>query len=204
MSEQGKLIVFEGIDGSGKTTLMRRVYEQLVGDGNTKVIQYALPTKGPIGNKALLFLPRHDIGDEINRLVLFIVDIYDWAHDDLKTWLDKGYTVLLDRYYFSTMVYQEMPQFNMFQIQNLCENLLEFPKPDLLIFVDLSPSEAIERVMKRDSLSEDDWYKVYDELELRDVNYRVMLKTYLGKLVVVPNMDLEEETRIVVDTIGRL
>ena len=151
---RGHFIVFEGIDGSGKTTQARLLAERLGADGR-RVFLTAEPTALPTG-KAL----REALGGKVKRsecemAALFVQDrIAHNIHpeDGIETLLASGADVICDRYYYSTLAYQgQSTDYAWVKAMNL--ECPEISKPDLCIYVDLLPEQSLERISKgRDSV----------------------------------------------------
>jgi len=146
----GKLIVFEGIDGSGKTTQAERVYEYLrskkklvalfrepggtpLGEAVRKILLVKEDFRGGIGQKAeyLLFAAARS---ELTRLII-------------KPLLEQGITILLDRFGLSSVTYQGYGRgLDIDFINSVNKKVTEGIQPDLIILFDLEPSLALSRV----------------------------------------------------------
>ena len=106
--ERGKFIVFEGIDGAGKTTQVKLLAERLKALGK-KVYITAEPTALPSG-KAL----REVLGGKVKKsdteiAVMFTLDRIAHnvdARSGIEKMLSEGAYVLCDRYYYSSLAYQ--------------------------------------------------------------------------------------------------
>jgi len=90
-------ITFEGIDGSGKSTVARMVAEE------TGYILTAEPTDGPLGMELREASERGD--GCIVEALLFTADRYVHT-EQIKKWLNDGKGVISDRYLHSTVAYQ--------------------------------------------------------------------------------------------------
>ena len=148
-NQKGIFIVFEGIDGSGKTTQARLLAERLEAMGR-KVHLTAEPTAHPSG-KAL----REALGGKVKRTecqmaVMFVEDrIVHNTHEEegIKALLDKGIDVICDRYYYSTLAYQgQSTDYEWVKSMNL--KCPEIRRPDLCIYVDLLPAQSLERISR--------------------------------------------------------
>ena len=95
------LIVFEGIDGTGKSTQVQLLAKALEGRGHTVVTSHE-PTNGPIGKK-LRESMIHGRLSPIEELGLFHDDRRDHVQSLIAPALSRGEDVILDRYSFSTM-----------------------------------------------------------------------------------------------------
>ena len=102
---RGRLIVFEGIDGSGKSTRIRALAPYLRACG-IEVVTDCEPTHGPWGMKvreAALAGRRLSLDEEVACL---LEDRREHVRDLIEPSLERGAWVLLDRYYLSMMAYQ--------------------------------------------------------------------------------------------------
>ena len=102
---KGLLIVFEGIDGTGKSTQMSLLAKALQKKG-LPVIETREPTMGQYGRRIReLYTNRRQVSPE-QELELFIADRREHVEDLLLPALREGKIVLCDRYYLSTAAYQ--------------------------------------------------------------------------------------------------
>jgi dTMP kinase len=145
---RGKLIVFEGVGGSGKTTQIELAREFLQEKG-LKV----LTTREPGGVEAsekireLIFaLRERNLIDPGEQMVLFFAARYLWLKYQVKPALAKGINVLTDRAHTSTAAYQGFAEGgDLDQILKVSEVVMEGVKPDAVIFLDVSPETSIKR-----------------------------------------------------------
>jgi dTMP kinase len=143
----GKFIVFEGIDGSGKTTQIKMLAERLKKNGE-KVYVTAEPTVSTSGG-----IIRDALSGAIKRTTCELAALFVWDrinHNINKTnginkMLADGFTVISDRYYYSSLAYQgEATDYEWVKAMNC--SCPEIRKPDLCVFIDVSPNVAIERI----------------------------------------------------------
>ena len=146
--EKGRFIVIEGIDGAGKTTQIELLAKKLRDGGRTVEIT-AEPTASVSGG-----LLRDALGGIVERTpsemaALFVLDriFHNVNKNGIIAMLDKGIDVICDRYYYSSMAYQgSLTDFEWVKAMNI--NCPEITKPDLCIFLDLSPKESLARIGK--------------------------------------------------------
>ena len=145
--ERGRFIVFEGIDGAGKTTQVGLLAERLRGMGKQVVIT-AEPTSLPSG-KAL----REVLGGRVKKsdceiAAMFTLDRI--AHNvDAESGIEKlvseGAYVICDRYYYSSLAYQgSLVDYGW--VKSLNTECPEIRHPDLCVFLDLTPAESMRRI----------------------------------------------------------
>jgi len=151
--KKGKLIVIEGTDCSGKGTQSDLLYKRLIKDGlnvfKTSFPMYDTPTGKIIGGP---YLGKEHIclgwfKEGANKVPAKVASLYYAADrlyniDIINENLEKGNTVILDRYVTSNMGHQagkiqdKDKRFEMFKwLEELEFNLLELPKPDIKIFL---------------------------------------------------------------------
>ncbi len=141
---RGLLIVFEGIDGSGKSTQCRMLADLLNKKGIAN-ISFAEPTRGKWGMKIrqLLVKGRNGISAD-EELEWFMNDRREDVEQNIETALRAGKVVLMDRYYFSTAAYQGALGFDPQEIK--AENEKFAPVPDRVLVFHNSPEKSLERI----------------------------------------------------------
>ncbi|BDA78276.1 thymidylate kinase [Leptospira kobayashii] len=147
MANMNYFFVFEGIDGSGKTTLSKLVAENLKAQ-NRDVIWHREPTDGVHGKKIRSFLSGRISLTVKEQLELFILDRTESVSQIISPNIEKGVIVVQDRYYYSTAAYQAGKEISAEEIIALNEKE-NFPKPKQVFFLDITPEEARERRKNR-------------------------------------------------------
>lgn len=142
--EQGRLIVFEGIDGTGKSTqcdLLAKACDQIQAPN----ISIAEPTKGSWGMKIrkLLNEGRQGITPQ-EELSWFINDRKEDIELNIMPALQENKVVIMDRYYFSTAAYQGALGLDPNQIRSDNESFA--PIPDRVLIFLTSPETCLERI----------------------------------------------------------
>ncbi len=144
--KRGILIVFEGIDGSGKSTQLRRAAASLRARG-LDVVETGEPTKGTWGRKIREMARTTDRAPRETELAWFIKDRREHMHDFVEPALTAGKLVLCDRSYYSTVAYQGARGFDPAKL--LADSQAEFGRPDLVLFFDVEPEQGLARVAAR-------------------------------------------------------
>lgn len=147
----GRFIVFEGIDGAGKSTLIEGISEILTSRGEDVIIT-AEPTDGPIGS-IIRAGEIKNISQNAEAL-LFTADRAVHTRQMLR-WKKSGKTVLCDRYYASTVAYQAA---NLGGTESEKEWLKEINRPvitepDITFLLDIDPEKSMRRVNNRGDAS---------------------------------------------------
>ena len=107
MATKGKFIVFEGCDGSGKSTQLKLLASYLESKGE-EVYLTREPTDSPFGSLIHSCLTGRIVTDEHTIAALFAADRLDHIHNALNgilRKLEEGVTVLCDRFYLSSFAY---------------------------------------------------------------------------------------------------
>jgi dTMP kinase len=142
-------LVFEGIDGSGKSTQVKLLTDKLKEEGY-KVYSTFEPTDSPIGSIIRNVFNHRVEADDRTIAGLFVADRLDHllnkTNGILKK-LEEGYIVISDRYYFSSYAYHgvHMPMDWVINANSMSANLL---KPTINIYVDISPEVSMSRIIK--------------------------------------------------------
>jgi len=174
---KGKFITFEGIDGSGKSTQMRILADELRNAG-IDVLITCEPGGTPLG-RALreAFLETKETVAPMAELLSFAADRAQHVEYLIKPALAEGKTVISDRYADATFAYQGagrgFPEEKVLQVIDLATGGL---KPDRTLFFDITVDEALKRMAER---NEDHNKKNRIDEETREFYTRVR-DAYLG------------------------
>lgn len=151
----GKFITFEGIDGSGKSTQLRMLANELR-VRNFNVLPTCEPGGTPLGRRLReAFLETEENVAPLAELLLFAADRAQHVNFLVKPALSEGKIVISDRYADATFAYQGagrgFPETTINQIIELATSGL---KPDLTLFFDLSIEKALLRTSSRNDAGE--------------------------------------------------
>ena len=150
MNTKGKFIVFEGTDGSGKTTQMKLLAEYLTARGIPVSMTHE-PTTSPFGSLLRDCMSGRIDTDERTIAALFAADRLDHIQrpaDGMLARLNEGETVLCDRYYFSSFAYNG--GFAPLEwVIELNRPAMEILRPDLVVYLDLPAEDGMARVGRR-------------------------------------------------------
>ena len=147
-------IVFEGIDGSGTSTQIKKLVER---DLN-KFVATAEPTKKETG----LFLRKMLGGDfsvdSKTAAYLFAADRCEhiYGKDGVIDLLNQGKIVVSDRYFFSSLAYQSVSCGN--ELPRLLNS--QFPLPEILFYFYIDPEISLKRVEDRNEKKE-----IYEKID---------------------------------------
>lgn len=137
--------MFEGIDGAGKSTQVRRLVEGLRAEDWDVVVDRE-PTDQEHGRRlrASAVTGRLSPAEE---LALFIADRRQHVAEVIQPGLDRGQVVLLDRYYHSNAAYQGSRGLDWRDIIRQNESFA--PRPDLVLWIDVDPAVSGARIRGR-------------------------------------------------------
>jgi dTMP kinase len=144
-------ISFEGIDGSGKTTQINHMIKFLQDHRHNCVITRE-PGGTRIGEKirAILLDPVSKDMDPLTELLLYTADRAQHIKEFVSPFLSAGKTVLCDRFYDATVVYQGFARgLDIGLIDKLHKLLFGNLKPDITILLDLPPEKGLSRAWKQ-------------------------------------------------------
>ncbi len=183
---RGKFIVFEGIDGSGKSTQIQMISKRIQ-SLNFKVYTTFEPTDGPIGSLIRQMLSGKMKTDQRTLASLFAADRMDHLMNEengIRKKVDGGELVLCDRYYFSSYAYhtQYMDMEWVIHANSLNAEIL---RPDLTIFIDVEPETCFERI--KNNRSDFEMYEKIDVMKNVRTNYLNAFEYFKGreKIVVI-------------------
>ncbi|MGC9260071.1 MAG: dTMP kinase [Phycisphaerae bacterium] len=144
----GKFIVFDGLDGCGKTTQLDRL-EKKLRVLNMPVTRVREPGSTPVGEhiRDLLLTSRGEGLHIRSEMLLYMASRAQLVYEEIIPALNKGATVLADRYTSSTLAYQGtaggIPQQDILDVARAAtENLW----PDLTIILDVPLDLALKRI----------------------------------------------------------
>lgn len=161
---RGRFIVFEGIDGSGKSTQIALLCEKLKESGR-RVYMTAEPTTSVSGGmlRDALSGVRHRTSCEL--AALFLLDRINHnvnPVNGIEKMLEEGFDVISDRYYYSSLAYQGSETVGEW-VTEMNLNCPEIRRPDLCVFLDLTPEASLNRIAKGRAVTE-----IYEEKDKLD------------------------------------
>ncbi len=153
MAGRGLFITFEGIDGCGKTTQMRRLAERLRAAGSN-VVESAEPGGTPIGiqiRRILLDASNQELCPTAELLLYFACRAQN-VEESIAPALARGSIVLSDRFTDSTVVYQGCGRgLGIETVMTLDRIACRGVVPDLTILIDIDLEASLERAYARNA-----------------------------------------------------
>lgn len=179
---KGKFITFEGTEGSGKTSVIKKVKIELENLGYK-----VLTTREPGGIKiseqirSILLDKENQEMDSKTEALLFAASRRQHLVEIIIPALKNGYVVLCDRFVDSSLIYQGIArEIGIDQVYNINYFAIEDALPDLTIFVDVRPEVGLERVFSTPG-------REVNRLDLEDLDFHQ--KIYQGYLGLVQKYD---------------
>ncbi|UCH72397.1 MAG: dTMP kinase [Thermoplasmatales archaeon] len=192
-------ITFEGIDGSGKSTISELVYKRLKSEGYDVILTYE-PTDTWIGKRVQKFIESNT--DPFITAFAFILDRIEHCKQ-IQKWLDEDKIVLCDRYAESTYAYQGA------QMENLIKNPIKWLKdlskdriiiPEKTFVFVIEPELSLARIKDRDALIP------FEKISFLEKVHKNYLKLTVGKrfIKIDATKNKEELVKICYDNILKL
>lgn len=175
MSKKGFFISFEGIEGSGKTTISRIIYEMLMTDGFEVLLTYE-PGGTSIGQKIrdILLSSEHRQISDIAELLLYNAARSQHLKEKILPALESGKFVITDRFSDSTIAYQGYGRGLDFSLITSLDAIVTGSiKPNLTILLDLDVEIGLMRNKGINKI---------DRLELEDIEFHRKVRAGYHKI----------------------
>lgn len=198
MSNRGKFIVLEGLDGCGKSTQTKLLIEHLEREGRKcKFIHFPILEQGVYGKLIAQFL-RGELGrieDVHPKLValMYACERKEHAHI-IEKWLEEGYTVIADRYVCSNIAYQcaktagwvwkEELRLWILDLEFLVNKL---PRPDKMLFLDLPRKYIANKMLYERNGNERDY--LCGATDIHEADDTFQSKVYEEYMKLVDSLD---------------
>jgi dTMP kinase len=198
MSERGRFIVFEGIDGSGTTTQTERLVSWLCETGSA--IQTAEPTDSEFGRLLRRVLKGDVPAPAATTALMFAADRVDHMDRKIEPTLASGTHVVSDRYVVSSFAYQG----SLLDLSFVKEINSLARTPDLTIFLRVSAEIAMERIAR--SRTERDAYEHLEfQREVAQSYERSILEPEAGRVEILDGQqhpdDITSQVRALVSSL---
>ena len=146
--KKGLLITFEGGEGSGKSTQCKRLVNKLVDEGINSILIHE-PGNTALGEQVRKWVKSKSIQNPIAETYLFCAARAELCKSVIIPALNKGVTVIVDRFIHSTLAYQGYGKGVDLEIINkLNEITTDKLVPDLTILLDIDPNVSSTRINK--------------------------------------------------------
>ena len=155
-------IVFDGMDGTGKTTQMRLLAERL-NDAGVPCVLTSEPSTSEDGKHLRRALAGKEPDGNSRLAALFLLDRIG-HNEEIAAWLSEGKTVISDRYYYASLAYQGGGDaFDWVADMNL--NCPDIRRPDGCILLDMEPADSMARIRAGRTADELEIYETVEKQE---------------------------------------
>ncbi|NPA52188.1 MAG: dTMP kinase [Aquificae bacterium] len=182
---KGLFVTFEGIEGAGKSTQAKELYNYLK-EQNPKVALTREPGGTDTGKKIreILLTPTEEVFPSLAELFLYEADRVLHVENKIKPLLEKGYIVISDRYIDSTLAYQGYARnIDKEVVKYLNKLATDNLTPDITFLIDIPVEEGLKRIREE---------RGFDRIEQEDIDFHKKLREGFLKIA------QEEKNRVVV------
>jgi dTMP kinase len=147
---KGFFIVFEGLDGSGKTTQAQRLARHLQQRGS-EVISVEEPGGTPLGEHIrTILLDETSSLEPLTELLLYAASRHELTHRVIRPSLERGAIVICQRYGYSSVAYQGYGRgLPLRWVEELNERVTGGLKPSLTFWLDVPVQEGLKRLQQK-------------------------------------------------------
>jgi len=200
-----KLIVsFEGIDGSGKTTVAKSIEIELIKQ-NYRVFYTGEPTDSPLGKsiRETILLNKVTKLSPLAQALLFTADRDYHVNNIIKNTLYDKHILILDRFIDSTLAYQGENE-ELVGLINRINKIAVGPfTPDITFLLDIEPVLALKRIEKADK--ENDNFEKLDFLTKVRERYRLIAIKNKKRIKIIDALqDKETLVKLIISDILKL
>ncbi len=172
MTSRGLFITFEGGEGAGKSSLIRKLERTLSARGHP-IVTTREPGGSKLGEHIREWLLNPQFKAEVGQmaeLLLFLAGRAQHLQELILPALKQGKIVLCDRFNDSTIAYQGVARgLGMEETEALCDLVCRGITPDLTLFLDVDPIEGLKRASRRQKRI--DPTQSGDRLESEDLSF---------------------------------
>lgn len=185
-------ITFEGGEGTGKTTLIETIYEQL------KATHHVIKTREPGGSmiaeaiRDIILNPKYEGVTPYTEALLLAASRAQHLDEVILPGLKKGAIVLCDRYIDSSLAYQGYARNLGFDFVLSINRYATLNMPDLTFYIDLDPEIGMSRIEGRSKFDRLDQESKNFHLEVRK-GYLEVLEKYPNRMVKIDGNQTVEE-----------
>lgn len=193
--QRGKFIVFEGIDGAGKSTQIELLATALRARGRT-VVTTAEPTDNDTGRMLRAALSGDPPRTGAQMAAMFVLDRIGHSRE-INELLERGTDVICDRYYYSSLAYQgSICDYDWVRHMNCdCPDIIH---PDLCVFLDLAPAAALARINRRGMATE--IYEKEETLARVRTTFHRVFETLPDRVAIIDAAGTADEVGVAVKT----
>jgi len=185
ITKNGKVIVIEGCDGSGKATQTKKLFDRLISEGyNVKKVEY--PNYKSDSSALVKMYLNGDFGSnpsDINPYAassFYAVDRYASFKIEWENFYNEGGIIIADRYTTANMIHQASKISNEVHREEFLEWLWDYefvkfglPIPECVIFLDVDPSYSKELIENRANK-----INGFDDKDIHEKDSEYLLNSY--------------------------
>lgn len=150
------IIVFEGIDGSGKTTVSKKIYQELSQIFPSRVFWFSEPSQTTLGKNLKSIITSKEITlTTLEQTLLFTTDRSFLLRNYIIPYNNNNNIIIMDRSFISTYTYQIMNEKDE-RIRELMKNLTELSIRDfyidILFYLDCPSEISLSRITEKDGI----------------------------------------------------
>jgi dTMP kinase len=181
---KGKLLIIEGVDGSGKATQTDLLYQRLT-EENYRVKKVEFPNYASESSALVKMYLNGDFGgnpEDISPYIsstFYVVDRYASYKKEWEEFYNKGGMIVADRYTTSNMIHQAAKIDNLPGKEAFLDWLYDFeynifglPIPNSIVFLDMPPEYGLNLISKRANKSKD------VNFDIHELNDQFLKKSY--------------------------
>lgn len=193
---EGKLIVVDGVDSSGKQTQVEKLYESLKKSGH-KVMKISFPDYDSDSSALVKMYLNGELGEDPDMLdpyaisTFYAADRYISYITNWKKYLDDGYIVIADRYTTSNMIHQASKIKDVKEKKIFLSWLYDFefgvyhlPKPDVTIFLNMPVEYGMRLMAERKNKITGE-----DKKDIHEKNKDYLLESYYNAMYIAKEYD---------------
>lgn len=171
-----KFITIEGLDGSGKTTILSKIVEHLKYHNIHNIIITHEPGGTPIADILRFFIKHESLNEsisDVSELLMIYAARSQVLENVIKPSLLQGYWVIGDRYDLSSYAYQGGGRrIDKVLLNILSQKIINNVFPDLVFYLDVSPEIGLSRVKEKRKL---------DRIEQESLSFFNRVRAYYKK-----------------------
>lgn len=197
---KGLFITFEGIEGSGKSTQAKMLYEKLISLGYEAILTRE-PGGTEIGKNIRKILLHSENMSDLCELFLFMADRNQHINEVIKPALSKGINVICDRFSDSSSAYQSAGRtIDLRIVKYLNELATDMLEPDFTFILDIPVEKAFARKKKVE----------LDRIEREDIIFHNKVRDFYRNLkgpryhILNGTLDKEEVNRKILEILKLL
>lgn len=173
---KGIFIVLEGSDGSGKSTMAKKIGDYYKDKG--REIEFTREPGGTKISEMVRELILDNNNTEMNyrtEALLYAAARAQLVSEKIKPWLNEGKIVISERYVYSSLVYQGIGRgLGVDEVKKINDFAIDGLKPDMVLMLDVNPEKALNRKLNING---------GDRLENEDISFHKEVYEGYKKLV---------------------